>query len=325
MAEPESGSSVHVPVLLNESLELMDVRPGQVMVDGTVGAAGHAKEFLRRLQPGGFLLGLDRDPQVAELAARELIRAGFTRGEQFEVEVRRYSQVDRALADRSTSHFDRLFLDLGVCSLHLDVAERGFSLKREGLLDMRMNPQEPGTRSAADLVNEAGEAELALIFEKYGEERFARRVARAIVQARGREAIRTTSQLRDIVAAAIPRKAWPPRVDPATRVFQALRIAINRELEELEVLLGKLPDLMKPGSAVGVISFHSLEDRLVKRAFAALSVSCTCPPQLPVCFCGGQPSYRTVSSGAAVARPEEVEVNPRARSAKLRVLIRLKK
>lgn len=322
MTDPASGFSIHVPVLLNESLKLMDMRPGLVVVDGTLGAAGHAKEFLKRIGPGGFLLGLDRDPQVAGLAVRELISAGYTREEQFDVEVRRYSQFDEALAARRIPHFDRLFLDLGVCSLHLDVAERGFSLKREGLLDMRMNPQEFGTRSAADLVNEAGEAELASIFEKYGEERFARRVARFIVDARRSEPIRTTTGLREIVAAAIPRKAWPPKMDPATRVFQALRISINRELDELEALLAKLPEAMKPGSIVGIISFHSLEDRLVKRAFAKLSRVCVCPPELPVCMCGGVAHYRTASAGPAVASLGEVAVNPRSRSAKLRVLVR---
>lgn len=323
MSDPMGGAPVHVPVLLAESLELMDLRPGLVVVDGTLGAAGHAKEFLKRIQPGGFLLGLDRDPQVAELAARELLSAGFTRGEQYEVEVRRYSQFDEALAARRIDHFDRLFLDLGVCSLHLDVAERGFSLKHEGVLDMRMNPQEPGSRSAADLVNEAEEAELARIFEKYGEERFARRVAQFIVTARGRSPVRTTTELRDIVAAAIPRKAWPPKVDVATRVFQALRIAVNRELEELEVLLAKLPEAMKPGSIAGIISFHSLEDRMVKRAFAQLSRACVCPPELPVCMCGGRASFRTASAGPAVAGPGEVAANPRSRSAKLRVLARM--
>lgn len=319
MADPAGGAPVHVPVLLAESLELLDLRPGMVVVDGTVGAAGHAREFLTRIQPGGFLLGLDRDPQVAELAVRELLSAGFTRNEQFEVENRRYSTFDQALAGRGLSHFDRLFVDLGVCSLHLDVGERGFSLKREGVLDMRMNPREPGTRSAAELVNEAEEEELARIFETYGEERFAWRVARAIGTARRSRPIRTTTELREIVAAAIPRKAWPPRVDPATRVFQALRIAVNRELEELELLLAKLPGAMKPGSRAGIISFHSLEDRMVKRAFAALTQACVCPPELPVCMCGGTAPFRATS---VAPTPDEVAANPRARSARLRVLVR---
>lgn len=301
----------------------MDLRPGQVVVDGTVGAAGHAQAFLKKVSPGGFLLGLDRDPQVAELAVRALIRAGYAREVQFDVEVRRFSQVKEALASRRILGFDRLFVDLGVCSLHLDEADRGFSLKREGALDMRMNPQEPDTPSAAQLVNEAPEEELARIFVEYGEERWARRIAQAIVRQRKARPVETTRQLAEIVAQAIPRKAWPPRIDPATRVFQALRIAVNRELEELESLLEQLPELMKPGSRVGVISFHSLEDRRVKEAFRRLSQGCICPPELPVCVCGRKPLFRAVTRKPAVAEQDEILENPRARSAKLRVLERL--
>lgn len=314
---------VHIPVLMQQALQSMGFQPGQVVVDGTVGAAGHAKEFLKSVTPGGFLLGLDRDPQVAELAARELISAGFTRKEQFEVEVRRYSQFDSALADRRIAHFDRLFLDLGVCSLHLDQPERGFSLKREGPLDMRMNPLEPGSRSAAQWLAEEDEATLSEIFESYGEERFARRVAREIVRQRDETPIRTTHELREIVARAIPRKAWPPQVDVATRVFQGLRIAVNRELTELDEVLAKLPDAMKPGSRVGIISFHSLEDRRVKEAFRSWAQGCICPPQLPVCVCNRKPLARVLTSKPLVAEPAEIDLNPRSRSAKLRVAERL--
>ncbi|MBX7244606.1 MAG: 16S rRNA (cytosine(1402)-N(4))-methyltransferase RsmH, partial [Candidatus Sumerlaeaceae bacterium] len=294
-----------------------------LVVDGTLGAAGHSKEMLWTLQPQGFVLGLDRDPQVAELAARELINAGFTRGKQFEVEVRRFSEFDLALANRSLPGFDRLLLDLGVCSLHLDTPERGFSLKREGLLDMRLNPQEPGSQSAADVVNEADERDLARIFWTYGEERFGRQVARAIVARRRAGAIRTTHELREVVAGAIPRRAWPPQVDVATRVFQALRIEVNRELEELEVLLGKLPGLMKPGSRAGIISFHSLEDRRVKEAFRDMARECICPPEQPVCNCGRKKQFRVLTAKPAVADEAEVNENPRSRSAKLRVIERL--
>lgn len=301
----------------------MDFRPGQVVVDGTLGVAGHAKEFLKSVSPGGFLLGLDRDPQVAELGARELISAGFTRGEQFEVEVRRFSEFDLALASRRIGHFDRLFLDLGVCSLHLDEAERGFSLKREGKLDMRMNPQEAGTRSAAELLAEEDEAQLSRIFEIYGEERFSRRIAREIVRVRQSEPIRTTHELRELVARVIPRKAWPPKVDPATRVFQALRIEVNRELAELDEALAKLPEFCRVGARVGIISFHSLEDRRVKDAFRAWANPCTCPPRLPQCICGRKPLFRVLTSKPLVAEPAETDANPRARSAKLRVVERL--
>jgi 16S rRNA (cytosine1402-N4)-methyltransferase len=314
---------VHQPVLLDEVLELLDLEAGQVVVDGTVGAAGHASAMARKVVPGGFLLGLDQDPQVAELAARELISAGFTREEQFDVEVRRFSQFDEALASRRISGFDRLLLDLGVNSLHLDMAERGFSMKRDGPLDMRMNPDDPGRRSAAEVVASEDVSTLVKIFEKYGEERFARRIARVIVDSRDEEPIRTTAQLRELVAKAIPRRAWPANIDPATRVFQALRIEVNRELDELDEVLGKLPGMARPGARIAIISFHSLEDRRVKEAFRSWCRGCICPPDFPVCMCGRKPQFRPITTKAVVAGEAEVQANPRARSAKLRVVEKL--
>lgn len=314
---------IHKPVLLDEVLQLLDLKPGLVVVDGTVGIAGHSGPMVSKVVPGGFLLGLDQDPQVAELAARELISAGFTRGVQFDVEVRRFSQVDQALASRRISGFDRLLLDLGVNSLHLDAAERGFSLKREGPLDMRMNPSDPGRRSAADVVASEDVATLARIFDRYGEERFARRIAQVLVKARDEEPINTTGRLRDLVVNAIPRRAWPKNIDPATRVFQALRIEVNGELEELDAVLEKIPALVRPGARVGIISFHSLEDRRVKQAFRSLCRGCICPPDFPVCGCGQTAKFRLVTTKAVVAGEAEVAENPRSRSAKFRVVERL--
>lgn len=298
----------------------MDLKPGQVVIDGTVGAAGHAGPMTKAVMPSGFLLGLDQDPQVAELAARELISAGFTREEQFDVEVRRFSQFDLALAGRRISGFDGLLLDLGVNSLHLDTPERGFSLKRDGPLDMRMNPDDPASRSAAEVVASEDEAALAMIFERYGEERFARRVAREIVKARVKSPIQTTAELRDVVAKAIPRRAWPVNIDPATRVFQALRIEVNRELDELDEALEKIPGLARPGARVAIISFHSLEDRRVKKAFRSWCTGCVCPPDFPVCVCGRTPMFRAVTKRPVTAGDAEVSANPRSRSAKLRVV-----
>lgn len=301
----------------------MDLKPGKVVIDGTVGAAGHAGPILKAITPGGFLLGLDRDPQVAELAARELISAGFTREEQFDVEVRRFSQFDLALAGRRISGFNGLLLDLGVNSLHLDTAERGFSLKREGPLDMRMSPDDPAVRSAAELVASEDVPTLTLIFQKYGEERYARRIAREIVKAREVTSIQTTAQLREVVANSIPRRAWPKNIDPATRVFQALRIEVNRELDELDEVLEKLPGLALPGARIAIISFHSLEDRRVKQAFRSWCTGCTCPSDFPVCVCGKKPKFRAVTTRAVVADEAETTGNPRSRSAKLRVVERL--
>lgn len=186
-----------------------------------------------------------------------------------------------------------------------------------------MNPNEPGSRSAAEVVASEDVSTLARIFEKYGEERFARRIAQVIVESRGGEPIQTTAQLRDVVAKAIPRRAWPVNIDPATRVFQALRIEVNRELEELDEVLTKLPALARPGARIAIISFHSLEDRRVKEAYRSWSRGCTCPPDFPVCVCGRKPAFRVVTNKAVIARKAEVAENPRARSAKLRVIEKL--
>jgi 16S rRNA (cytosine1402-N4)-methyltransferase len=315
---------MHRPVLLAETLGLLQPRPGQVAVDATVGTAGHAKVFCEKIQPEGFLLGIDRDPQVAELAARELMSAGFTRGRQFEIEVRRFSTVDEALARRRISSLDWLLADLGVHSLHLDLADRGFSLKRDGPLDMRMNPAEGSAPSAADIVNGADEPDLARIFAEYGEERFARQVARAVVRERAKSPITTTGRLREVVAAAIPQRFHPPQVDVATRVFQALRIAVNGELEELDALLVKLPGLLRVGGRAAIISFHSLEDRRVKDAFRLLARVCKCPPESPVCTCGRQPEFRVLTAKPIAASAAEVSENPRARSARLRGIERIR-
>lgn len=316
-------SQVHQPVLLEEVLELLDLAPGQVVIDGTAGAAGHARAMASRVVPGGFVLGLDQDPQMADLAAQALADAGFVRGSDVDVEVRRFSEFDLALASRRLPGFDRFLLDLGVNSLHLDLAERGFSMKRDGPLDMRMNPQQPGSRSAAEVVASEDVATLARIFDRFGEERFARRIAQGIVKAREEAPIQTTARLREVVASAIPRRAWPVNIDPATRVFQALRIEVNGELEELDAVLAKLPEFANPGARIGIISFHSLEDRRVKQAFRSWCTGCTCPPDLPVCACGQTPKFRAVTTKAVVAGEAEVRDNPRARSARLRVVERL--
>jgi len=315
--------TIHKPVLVEEVVRLLEPKPGDIVVDATVGAGGHAVALLEKVCPGGFLLGLDRDPQAAELAERTLIRAGYIRGRHFDIEVRRFSQVDEALARRRISGVNRMLADLGVCSLHFDFAERGFSLKREGPLDMRLNPSEASTPTAADIVNLASENELERIFREYGEERWARQIARAIIRARARKPIKTTTELREIVAGSIPRSKWPPAIDPATRVFQALRMAVNDELGELEQFLEKIPHTLVSGGRVGVISFHSLEDRRVKHAFRMLARTCTCPPELPMCVCGGRQEFRLVERKAVTASEEEIRANPRARSAKLRVLERV--
>ena len=249
--------------------------------------------------------------------------AGFTRGVTFEVEMRRFSELSQALADRRLSGFDRVFADLGFCSWHVDDPERGFSFRSEGVLDMRMNPGEHGSRSAAQIVNEASQAELERILLEFGEERWARRIASAIERERRREPVATTLQLREIVAGAVPRGAWPPNRDVATRTFLALRVAVNSEYEELDALLARLPGVLGPGGRAGIISFQSLEDRRVKQAFREMCRGCICPPELPVCRCGRSPQFRLVNTKPVVAGEAEVKRNPRARSARLRAARRI--
>lgn len=314
---------IHKPVLLVEVMELLEPKPGMTVVDATIGAGGHAAALLARIVPGGFLLGIDCDPQAAELAERALVRAGFTRGSHFDIEVRRFSTVDEALARRRISGADIVLADLGVCSLHLDEPSRGFSLRRQGPLDMRLDPTQTSAPTAEEIVNTASEEQLARIFLDYGEERWAKRIARAVVRERARQPIRTTTQLREIVANAIPRRLWPPNIDPATRVFQALRIAVNRELEELDQFLAKLPNWLRRRGRAAVISFHSLEDRRVKQRFRELVRECTCPPEWPMCRCEGKSEFRLLTRKPVTATETEIAENPRARSAKLRVIERL--
>jgi 16S rRNA (cytosine1402-N4)-methyltransferase len=286
---------VHEPVLLEEVMELLAVRPGGLYVDGTLGLGGHASEVLRRSAPGGRVLGFDRDPNALERAAAVL--APF--GDRARVQHARYSEIPRHVEEESV---DGLLLDLGVSSLQLDDAERGFSFRREGPLDMRMDPGDE--TSAADVVNRMREAELADVIYQYGEERRSRQIAHAIVDARRGRGITTTTQLAEIVR----RAARGPRdgIDPATRTFQALRIYVNGELTELSSSLTALARRLKPGGRLAVISFHSLEDREVKNAFRDM----------------GKGGFQVLTKKPV--RPGEAEVgrNPRARSARLRGLMR---
>lgn len=314
---------VHLPVLLDQVINGLDLKPGQTVLDGTAGAAGHAIEMLKAVQPGGFLLALDRDPQMVEIAVKTLTDGGFKSPEHFKIENIQFSRFSEALEKNGITKVDNVLLDLGVNSLHLDRGERGFSLKREGPLDMRMNPLESGSRSAAEIIATEDVKTLARIFDKYGEERFAKRIAQYLVQKREEAPITTTTQLRDYVAEAIPRKLWPQGIDPATRVFQALRIEVNQELAELENTLNLLPSWINIGGRAAIISFHSLEDRLVKNAFKKWAEGCVCPPEFPVCTCKAVKRFKVLTSKPLTGSPAEIEANPRARSAKLRIIERI--
>jgi len=300
----------HLPVLYNEIITALRPEVCLRLVDGTLGAGGHAFGLLQG-NPKAQLLGLDRDPAALQLAAARLRpfegRAHLRHASYLEMQT-------QALA-LGWQQVDAVLLDLGVSSMQIDTPQRGFSFLEDGPLDMRFDPS--AALSAADLVNGLNEAELADIFFRYGEERHARRLARAIVQ---RRPLSSTRQLADLALEVLGRRE---RHHPATRIFQALRIVVNGELDAVEQVLPLAIDLLRPGGRLAVISFHSLEDRLVKTYFRQESRDCLCPPRQPVCTCGHRARLRELNRKPIEANPEELEQNPRARSARLRVIEKL--
>jgi 16S rRNA (cytosine1402-N4)-methyltransferase len=306
---------------LRETLEGLNVRNGGVYIDGTLGAGGHSEAILRAAD-GVRLLGLDVDPSALALAA-ERLKAYIEEGRARLVRSN-FEHLDEVAAAEGFAPVDGVLLDLGVSSMQLDRPERGFSFRADGPLDMRLDPNGPIT--AADLVNELPEDELANIIFKYGEDRASRRIARRIVEARQKERITTTGQLESIVFRALGgRTAGRSRntIHPATKTFQALRIAANRELEALETGLSAAVRVLKPGGRLAVISFHSLEDRIVKLFIRQEEKGCICPPEYPVCMCGRVPTMKALNSKPIEADQEEARRNPRSRSAKLRIAERI--
>jgi len=302
----------HVPVLADEVRELLAVQPGETVIDGTFGAGGHAELLAADLQGKGRFIAIDKDASVRPYFERfqrgTNVSARFLRGD--------FAVVLGQLADNGVEA-DAIHLDLGISSMQIDRPERGFSYAADAPLDMRMDASAP--RSARDIVNKADERELADIFRRYGEERFARQIARAIVRRRTEQPFERTGDLVEVVRSAIPAPRRFGDGHPAKRVFQALRIVVNEELESLEQALPAALRLLRPGGRIAVISFHSLEDRIVKRFFAAQAKGCTCPPDLPVCVCGKEPALRLVTRKAIRPSPGETAQNPRAASARLRV------
>ncbi len=308
----------HRPVLYQEIIHALKPARGNRYVDATLGAGGHAWGILQHSSPDGLLLGLDVDPQALALAAERLAVFG-----QRAILVRAsYTQLAEQLASLGWSHVNGILLDLGVSSMQLDVAERGFSFSADAPLDMRFDPANP--RTAAQLVNELPEEELARILFQYGEEIYAKQIARAVVQARP---VTTTGQLAAIVSRVVGRRSRREDrkrpLHPATRTFQALRIAVNRELEALEEVLPQAVAALAPGGRLAVISFHSLEDRMVKQFFRRESADCLCPPRQPVCTCGHRATLVEINRHPIRPQEDEVAQNPRARSARLRVAERI--
>ncbi len=309
----------HVPIMVEEVISLLAPQRGGIFIDGTLGGGGHATAVLERLPAGSKLYGIDRDGQAICAASQRI--AQLKTQASFQAIRGNFFCMKELLAQESVSQVDGILLDLGVSSHQLDTPERGFSYQEEAPLDMRMDDTAPLT--AYQVVNSYPFEQLAKIIREYGEERFAGRVAGAIVKERERAAIETTTQLAQIIKAAIPAANRREGPHPARRTFQALRIEVNGELEELGQAILQAHSLLRPGGRMCVITFHSLEDRIVKTVFRTLEHPCTCPPKAPVCTCGKKPTAKVLTRKPIIAGEDELEQNPRARSAKLRAIERI--
>ena len=306
----------HVPVLLNECIEGLNIRPDGIYVDGTLGRAGHSAEIAKRLTTGR-LIGIDRDMTAITEAGKTLEEYG----DKITLVHGNFSKVGEILRDLGIEKVDGMLFDLGVSSPQLDDAERGFSYMNDAPLDMRMDRSSPLT--AFNVVNEWEEQELKRILFEFGEERYAPRIASAIVSARKEKPIETTFELVEVIRKAMPAAALREKQHPAKRSFQAIRISVNDELTAVSEMMGAAMDALNVGGRLAVISFHSLEDRIVKNAIRARENGCTCPPEFPVCVCGFKQTIKSVSRKPIVPASKEMEENPRARSAKLRVAERI--
>ena len=302
----------HVSVLLEECLEGLDIKPDGIYVDGTLGGAGHSSQIAKRLTTGR-LIGIDRDPVALKAAGERLAPYG----DRVTLVHSNFCEIAQVLKDLNVDGVDGILLDLGVSSPQLDDGSRGFSYMADAPLDMRMNSQD--ALSAYEVVNSWSFEELKRILYDYGEERYAPRIAAAICSRRETKPIETTLELVDTIRSAMPAAALREKQHPAKRSFQAIRIAVNDELGSVEKVMKDAIPCLNPGGRLAVITFHSLEDRIVKNAMAEAAKGCTCPPSFPVCVCGKKPSVQLVTRKPIVSGDEELERNPRARSAKLRV------
>ena len=303
----------HVSVLLEECIKYLNIKPDGIYVDGTLGMGGHSEAILEKLTAGGTLISIDRDDRALEFAGKRLARFG---GQSVRVKGN-FGDVSRILTDLGIPRVDGMMFDLGVSSPQLDNPERGFSYMHDAPLDMRMDERAPLT--AKDILNTWSEAELRSILWRYGEERYSGRIAAAIVARREEKPLETTGELVDIIRGAMPAAALREKQHPAKRSFQAVRIAVNDELGSLERMLETAVDRLETGGRLLVISFHSLEDRMVKEAIRSREAGCTCPKEFPICTCGFEQTLKSVTRKPVSPTREEMEVNPRARSARLRI------
>jgi len=307
----------HVPVMLEEVINILQPRPGQTFVDCTVGGAGHAKAIVERIIPGGKLIGIDRDADALHAAAELLSEYR----QNVILEKSDFGNLEAVVSGLGLRSIDGILFDLGVSSHQLELAERGFSFRYNAPLDMRMDVTQPIT--AQELVNSLSERHLAEMIRKYGDEKWAKRIARSIVERRTIRPIETSLDLVEAILAAIPPGAKGGRIHPATRTFQALRIAVNREFESLQAGLKAGIGLLVSGGRLCVLSYHSGEDRIVKDMFARYAGRCTCPPGLPMCSCGAEKIIKILTKRPVTPSEDEVRKNPRARSAKLRAAEKL--
>ena len=306
----------HKSVLLHETIDSLNIKADGIYVDGTLGGGGHAFEVSRRLGDGGKLIGIDQDGDAIAAATERLKEfPGRT------VIVRNnYENIAEVLRDLGIEKVDGIYLDLGVSSYQLDTAERGFTYREDVPLDMRMDQRNP--RTAADIVNTYSESELYRMIRDYGEDRFAKNIAKHIVKAREKKPIETTGELTEIIKAAIPAKIRATGGHPAKQTFQAIRIELNRELDVLNRSIDRMIGLLNPGGRLSIITFHSLEDRIVKTRFKTNENPCTCPPDFPVCVCGKKSRGRVITRKPILPSEEEIQENSRSKSAKLRVFER---
>ena len=303
----------HKSVLLNETIDGLNIKPDGIYVDGTLGGGGHAYEVCRRLGEKGSIIGIDQDAAAIEAASARL--KDF--GEKVTIVRSNYCDMKSKLHELGIDKVDGIVLDLGVSSYQLDTAERGFSYREDAPLDMRMDTRQKMT--ARDIVNDYTEADLYRVIRDYGEDKFAKNIAKHIVQARAMKPVETTAELSEFIRASIPMKFQKKSGHPAKRTFQAIRIELNRELDVLRDSLDDMIDLLNPGGRLCIITFHSLEDRIVKSAFRKNENPCTCPPDFPVCVCGKKSKGSIITKKPILPSEEELEYNSRSKSAKLRI------
>lgn len=306
----------HIPIMLEEVIEGLDIKPDGIYVDGTLGGGGHSYEIAKRLVSGGRLIGIDQDEAAIKAAGARL--SGF--GDRVTIVRSNYAQMVSVLQSLGIEQVDGILLDLGVSSHQLDNAERGFSYMEDAPLDMRMDRRQEKT--AGDIVNFYSQAELTRIIRDYGEDKFAAKIAAKIIGFRENKPVETTGELAEIIKSAIPMKYRLTGGHPAKRTFQAIRIELNRELEILEESIEGMLDILSDRGRMAVITFHSLEDRIVKSAFKKAESPCTCPPDFPICVCGKKSKGFVASRKPLIPSEEEMERNPRAKSSKLRIFVR---